>query len=165
MISWTVAYTQILKEKVAKQNLLEQEFEVYLPMFKKTRRHARRVDEVLTPLFPRYLFVGIDLEVAHWRSVNGTRGVSYLLVNDDRPVLIPNNIIEDLKAREENGLVPATSLLLFAKGDKVRILEGAFKDQVATFENLDSKKRVQLLLSFLGRETKVSLPYYAVEAA
>ena len=50
---WFVVYTQPLKETVAKQHLEEQGYDVYLPMFKKTRRHARRIDEVLQPLFPR----------------------------------------------------------------------------------------------------------------
>ncbi|EKE00951.1 MAG: hypothetical protein ACD_21C00250G0024 [uncultured bacterium] len=166
MISWFVAHTQPLKENIAKQHLLEQGFEIYLPQFKKTRRHARKIEEVLAPLFPRYLFVGMDLKTSPWRSVNGTRGVSYLLTNDNHPAVVPNEIIENLKAQEnEDGLVPVTSLLLFTKGDKVRILDGAFKDQVAVFETLDNKQRIQLLLNFLGREMKISLPYHAVEAA
>ena len=97
MISWSVAHTQSLKEKKAELHLLDQGFEVYLPRFKKMRRHARKVDEIIVPLFPRYLFIGMDLEVARWRSVNGTPGVSYLLMNQERPALISNSIIDDLK--------------------------------------------------------------------
>jgi transcriptional antiterminator RfaH len=166
MINWFAVHTQPLREQVAKQHLLEQGFEVYLPKFKKVRRHARKVEEVLAPLFPRYLFIGMDLETSRWRSVNGTRGVSYLLTNNDRPLAVPSKIIEGLKTQEsEDGLVPIASLLLFTKGEKVRILDGAFKDQIAVFENMDNKERVQLLLNFLGRETKISLPHYEVEAA
>jgi transcriptional antiterminator RfaH len=166
MKQWFVVHTQPLKESVAYQNLMEQDFEVYLPRFKKTRRHARKVDEVLAPLFPRYLFVGMDLEAHGWRSVQGTRGVSYLLTMNGRPALIPWRLIQDLKNQEtSDGLVPINSMALFMKGDKVRVLDGAFKDYVATFEQMDDKQRVQLLLTFLGRETRVSLPFYAVEAA
>ncbi|MBP9764325.1 MAG: transcriptional activator RfaH [Gammaproteobacteria bacterium] len=166
MISWYVAHTQPLKEQKAELHLLEQGFEVYLPRFKKMRRHARKVDEVIVPLFPRYLFVGMNLEAALWRSVNGTPGVSYLLMNQERPALISSSIIDDLKAQESaEGLVSVGSLFVFAKGDKVRILEGTFKDHTAIFEKLDDKQRVHLLLSFMGRETKFSLPIYAVEAA
>jgi len=166
MKQWFVVHTQPLKESVACHHLIEQDFEVYLPRFKKTRRHARKVDEVLAPLFPRYLFVGMDLEADGWRSVQGTRGVSYLLMMDGRPAIIPSRMIEDLKDQEtSDGLVPINSMALFAKGDKVRVLDGVFKDYVATFEKMDDKQRVQLLLTFLGRETKVSLPFYAVEAA
>jgi transcriptional antiterminator RfaH len=166
-ITWCVVYTQALKESMAAQNLLEQGFEVYLPRFKKTRRHARKVDEVLAPLFPRYVFVGMDRDVAEWRSINGTRGVSHLLMTDDRnPAHVPSTVIEALKAQEVSaGVVPVETLATFAKGEKVRVLEGAFKDQVGVFEGLDDKSRVQLLLSFLGRDTPISLPSYAVEGA
>ena len=60
-ITWCVARTQLLKELVAKQHLTEQGYEVYLPRFKKICRHARKVEEKLVPLFPRYVFVGKDI--------------------------------------------------------------------------------------------------------
>jgi transcriptional antiterminator RfaH len=47
----------------------------------------------------------------------------------------------------------------------VRIVEGALTDQMAIFESIDNKSRVQLLLTFMGRERKMTLPTYAVEAA
>ena len=167
MITWCVAYTQALKEGLAAQNLLAQGFEVYLPRFKKLRKHARKVEEVLAPLFPRYVFVGMDREVAAWRLVNGTRGVSHLLMTDDRhPASVPTSVIESLKSQEVSaGVVPVETLVAFTKGEKIRIMEGAFKDHVAIFDGLDDKSRVQLLLSFLGRDTKVILPAYAVEVA
>lgn len=166
MKSWFVAHTQALKESMAQQHLLEQGFEAYIPRYKKTRRHARKVTEVLAPLFPRYIFVAIDLETDCWRRINGTRGVAYLLMNDERPAVVPVEVIAGLKQQEdEHGVVPIDSMDAFVKGDKVRVLEGAFKDYSATFEALDDKQRVQILLSFLGRETRISLPHYAVEAA
>ena len=165
-ISWCVAHTQPQKEQVAKQFLLEQGYQVYLPRFKKIRRHARKVDEVLVPLFPRYLFVGMDLKTARWRSINGTRGVSYLLMSNDlKPACVPLSVIKEIKSQEiSEEIVPVESLLTFIRGEKVRILEGAFKDQIATFEELDPNSRVQLLLSFIGREINVTLPFYNVEA-
>ena len=166
MINWFVAHTQPLKELIAKQHLLEQGFEVYLPRFKKIRKHARKVEEILTPLFPRYIFVGMDLEVARWRSVNSTRGIAYLLTRDDYPAMLPTQVIRTLKSQEIiEGIVPVNSLNAFIKGDKVRVTDGAFKDQTAVFQGFDDKQRVQLLLGFMGREMQVSLPEYAVEAA
>lgn len=166
MKQWFVVHTQACKEAVAKHHLLNQGFDVYMPRFKKTRRHARKVEEVLAPLFPRYLFVGIDLSASGWRSIQGTRGVSYLLVMNNRPVVVSSRIIQCLKDQETaEGFVPLESMALFAKGEKVRVLEGAFKDYFAIFEKMDDKQRVQLLLTCLGREVTISLPSYAVEAA
>ena len=166
MKQWFVVHTQPCREIIAQQHLVEQGFDAYLPQFKKTRRHARKVDEVLAPLFPRYVFVGIDLEVDQWRSIQGTRGVSYLLTTDGQPAFVPSGVVQGLKGQEnEQGLVSLASMALFTKGDKVRILDGVFKDYVAVFDKMDDKQRVQLLLCCLGREMKVSLPSYAMEAA
>lgn len=167
MITWCAAYTQPLKELVAQQHLFDQGFDVYFPRFKKIRRHARKVEKVLLPLFPRYIFVGMSLKTARWRSINGTRGVSYLLMNNDlKPACVPFQVIEELKSREiSDGVVSIASLVAFTKGDNVQILEGVFKDQSAVFEALDDKSRVQLLLNFLGREVTVTFPVYTVKTA
>ena len=56
-------------------NLKRQGFEAFCPRFRKTRRHARRIDQVLAPVFPGYIFVHFDRERNQWRAVNGTHGV------------------------------------------------------------------------------------------
>ena len=166
-ITWCVVHTQPLKEVIAQKNLLDQGYSVYMPKFKKTVCRARKVEEKLVPLFPRYIFLGMDLSSARWRSVNSTRGVSYLLMSNNlNPAKVPTQIIDDLQAREiGDGIVPVTSLLSFVKGEKVRIVEGAFTDQMAIFRSMDDKSRVQLLVSFMGREVKITLPTCSVEAA
>lgn len=166
MKNWFVVYTQPGKEQIAIQHLTEQEFFIYIPCYRKERRHARKTDFISAPLFPRYLFIQFDLEKDRWRSINGTRGVSYLLMLDERPISISQEIVDTLKAKEdESGCVPMDSLSMFMQGEKVRILDGAFEGYTATFETLDDKSRVQLLLNFLGRNTKVMLPIQSIEAA
>lgn len=166
MESWFVVHTQSKKESVAKHQLALQGFDVYLPVFQKERRHARKIEKIIVPLFPRYLFVGLDLEVSPWRNINGTRGVSYLLANDGCPLHVPKHIIENLKLQEDaGGFVSASSMALFTKGDKVRVLQGVLQNQIGIFEALDDNDRVQLLFNILGQERKLSLPVYMVEAA
>ena len=68
-IRWYVVQTQVNGELKAAQNLMRQGFEVYLPCYLKRRRHARKIDLVSKPLFPRYLFVAIDVATQRaWRS-------------------------------------------------------------------------------------------------
>jgi transcriptional antiterminator RfaH len=166
MKKWYVVHSQPSKENLAQKHLCEQGFEAYLPQYKKTRRHARRVEEILSPLFPRYLFVELDLDMDQWRCVNGTRGVLCLLTNNGRPASVPNHIIEELKNRaDEDGIVPIETICLFSKGDTIRIKQGPFEGHLGTVDMLDDKRRVMLLLSFLSRKSKVSMPIEAVEAA
>ncbi|MBS0185088.1 MAG: transcriptional activator RfaH [Proteobacteria bacterium] len=166
MKQWFVVHTQPSKELVAQRHLLEQKYDVYLPRFKKICRHARKTREVLSPLFPRYLFIGIDLEIHSWRSINGTRGVSYLLTQDNCPLSLPSQIIEDLKQQENSdGILPLNCLVHFTKGDKLVILNGPFEGHTAIFEKLDDKQRVKVFLNFLGREMNVILSQDIIEAA
>ena len=60
---WYVVQTQANAEHKAVAHLGRQGFTTYLPRYLKRRRHARRVDIVPRPLFPRYLFVSIDVGV------------------------------------------------------------------------------------------------------
>jgi transcriptional antiterminator RfaH len=165
-ITWCVAHTHPLKESVAQQNLLDQGYEVYVPRFKKICRHARKVEEKLMPLFPRYIFVGMDFASALWRNINGTRGVSYVVMGgENTPSKVPASIIHELQSQEvSEGVLPLSSILTFSKGEKIRVIEGVFADQMAVFESMDDKSRVQVLLTFMGREMKMALPTYAVEA-
>ena len=66
---WYVAQTQPNAENKALAHLARQGFVTYLPRFLKRRRHARRIDVVAAPLFPRYLFIAIDMSMQRWRSV------------------------------------------------------------------------------------------------
>ncbi len=77
MISWCVAHTQPLKESIAQQHLLDQGYEVYMPRFKKTVRHARKVEEKLVPLFPPHISVGIDLNSDGWSCINATQSLPH----------------------------------------------------------------------------------------
>src|SRR5207248_8970534 len=73
---WFVAHTHPHAEGKATAHLNRQGFDIYLPRYLKRRRHARQVETVVAPLFPRYLFVAIDLNVQRWRSIYSTVGVS-----------------------------------------------------------------------------------------
>jgi transcriptional antiterminator RfaH len=53
MQRWYVVHTQSYQEARAELNLRRQGFEVWLPLSRRRRRHARRIDTVLAPLFPR----------------------------------------------------------------------------------------------------------------
>src|SRR3989338_8978188 len=164
MKQWFVSHTQPLKEIVAQIHLLEQGYEVYLPRFKKLKKHARKVEEVLSPLFPRYIFICMDISTTQWRQINGTRGISYLLTGSSgKPSFISTKIIESLKAQEEApGVVPLHSVTTLCVGDKVLLTEGMFKDQLAVLEKFTDTYRVQVLLSLLGKDVRLSVSLTSV---
>ena len=165
MKQWFVVHTHVQKEANATLHLVRQGFEVYLPQFLKVRKHARRRETVKKPLFPRYLFVAIDLSLDRWRSVNSTVGVSYIICNGETPVSVPEQIINSIKMREdEEGNVRPNKIVRFFKGEHVHIVDGALAGQEAIFNCPRDEDRVQVLLNLLGRPTKVTLPLDSINA-
>jgi transcriptional antiterminator RfaH len=165
MKRWYVAHTRPQAEARAREHLLHQGFEAWLPEYRKQRRHARRTDQVLRPLFPRYLFVRLDLDAERWRSVLGTAGVQHL-VGGDPPTPLADAVIEHLKARvDEEGLIPVSPALSLRSGDTVRIAEGPLADLEGVFLDIDDKDRVAILLSLMGRTLRVQVAAGDVEKA
>lgn len=158
MKRWYVIYTHASCEEKVLVNLKHQGFEAYLPRYRKTRRHARKVETVLRPMFPRYLFVALDLERDQWRSINGTFGAVAIFCRGEKPVAVPQGIVESIIAREdERGAVDLTPPGL-KRGDKVRIINGAFSDNTALIDEISDDQRVILLLDLMGRKVRVTVP-------
>lgn len=162
---WHVVQTQPRQERVAFAHLARQGFTPYLPLLRKTRRHARRTDVVTQPLFPGYLFAGFDPDAARWRAVNGTTGCLRLICCGDRPAALPERVIEAIRAREDTEGFVTLNPPSFLPGMAVRIVEGPFADLTGLFEARTDQERVVLLLNLLGRPTRVTVPAFAVEAA
>jgi transcriptional antiterminator RfaH len=163
---WYLAQTQPRAEAKASLNLRRQGFEVYLPRYMKQRRHARRIDCVTPPLFPGYLFVAIDVDAQRWLSVDSTFGVTRLVRDGDRPATVPFGVITALKCREdEKGWIVLDSRPQFSPGDKIRVLEGAFRDCYGLYEGMNAGERVAILLDLLGRKVRVVLQTDIIEAA
>ncbi len=163
---WFVVQTQVNGEAKAAQNLRQQGYDIYLPRYLKRRRHARKVDFTAKPLFPRYMFVAIDMATQRWRSIQSTFGVSRLVCNGDEPAAVPAGVVDALKQREdEKGFVKMDLRPSFAPGDKVRVLAGAFMDSAGLFNGMADHDRVSILLDMLGRKVRVLLDADMVAAA
>ncbi len=165
MEHWYVAHTQPRGETLALVNLLRQKFGAYLPRYLKRRRHARRIDWVASPFFPRYLFVKMDPGAVRWRAIHSTIGVSHLVCAGDKPLAMPDGIVESIQSREDAkvmvGMDPAIS---FKKGAQVQILSGPLCDQVGLFDCTCDDGRAVILLELLGRQVEVRVPNTAVAA-
>lgn len=155
--AWYVVQTQIQAEAKAAANLVQQGFEIYLPRYLKTSRHARRVNIVRAPLFPNYLFVRIDMESQRWRAINSTVGVQRLIGSESMPARIAADIVQGLKEHEQtDGFLSIVSpAARFKAGDAVRVLRNGFDSCRGTFQGKTENERVEVLLEMLGRKVRV----------
>ena len=86
---WYAVQTLQYAEKRAQAQLEQQKFRTFLPKRRKTIRHARKLSTVTAAFFPGYLFVLLDLNRDRWRSVNGTFGISTLVMAGELPCPVP----------------------------------------------------------------------------
>ncbi|MBN2751152.1 MAG: hypothetical protein JXQ84_00435 [Rhodospirillaceae bacterium] len=157
-MAWCVVSTLPNQESRAEKNLLRQGFRAWLPLLKRERRHARRIDVVEAPFFPGYLFVELDLDRDAWSSINGTYGVRRLLCQRETPACLPDGFIPALEQaiKQQSQPLPLDDGLL--PGKKVRLVDGAFVDSVGTLLRLEPKYRVALLLNILGTDVVTTVP-------
>jgi transcriptional antiterminator RfaH len=163
---WFVAHTQPHAEAKATSHLSRQGFEIYFPRYLKRRRHARRIEIVAAPLFPRYLFVAVDTTAQRWRSIYSTVGVARLVCNGNDPTAVPDGIVAALKDREDaDGFIKLDYRPPFRAGDRIRVLDGAFSSCLGLFEGMAERERIAILLDLLGRKVRVVLDADLVVAA
>jgi transcriptional antiterminator RfaH len=166
MIMWYAAYTQLHAEAKALDHLQRQGYGVYLPRYRRWVRHARRRALVSRPLFPRYLFVGLDRLTQRWRPIRSTVGVLGLVSRGEEPVAVAPGIIDALRRREGEGAFDLLSpAQLLRTGDTVRVTQGPFADLVGRLLGIADHERVYILLDLLGRTVRAEVAATAVEAA
>lgn len=164
--AWYVVHTHPHAEAKTAAHLVRQGYSIYLPRYLRRRRHARRVDTVARPLFPRYLFVAIDRLAQRWRAIQSTIGVAHLVCNGEQPAVLPGAIIDELMGRQnEAGFIQLDLRPRFSPGDKIRVADGVFATCLGLFDGMTDRERVAILLDLLGRKVRVVLDGDAIVAA
>lgn len=154
---WYVVRTLPQRELQAAKQLANQGFRAFMPRYWKNRRHARKVDTVSAPLFPRYIFVIVDRTRDRWRSIDGTLGVDRLLKSGGEPQPVPPGVVESLvRAADGEGNIRFDFQL--KEGQAIKVMAGPFAELVGQLERLDDNGRVKVLLEIMGGPVRVGLP-------
>lgn len=156
MDRYYVVQTQPQRERLAVAELKNQDFHTFFPILAKAPRVRRGKFEIppSSPLFPKYLFVKLDLDHDPWRSINGTRGVVRLMsMDEERPSPVPSAAMDRLLIAGEI-IQEATAALPFNVHDPVEFVDGPMKGLKALVR-LCERDRVSVLLNMLGGSTVV----------
>jgi transcriptional antiterminator RfaH len=163
MKAWHLIYCKPRQESLAKENLEQQGYTTYLPMTSVRRRKAgKRVIEA-SAMFPRYLFIQLSDDTEDWGSIRSTLGVSSLVRFGQIPAKVPEALILDLKAHEDESGLCVLVAPDFVEGDKVRIADGIFEGHEAIFICKNGLDRVSLLLEVLQKSTNIELDQEFIE--
>jgi transcriptional antiterminator RfaH len=163
MSYWACARVEPRRESVAQHFLKLAGYEVYLPRLRERRvSHGRRII-VTPPLFPSYIFV--EIRDGSWWSARWCVGVVAVIMSGDRPARVPDCTLDEIRRREVRGAVELSKPPGLQRGDKVRIVRGAFYGYLGLYEGMRPHERVDVLLGVLGGQHRVVLPAADVEAA
>ena len=166
MKCWYTVHTKPRQETVAEENLQRQGFPVYLPRIQAARRKKDRWQDVIEPLFPRYLFMQVDAETVSLAPVRSTRGVNNLVRFGYQLVPVPDELIACIKSMEdqESGLfIPKSPL--FNTGDRVSIVEGPFAQMEGIYHCDQGEHRAIILLECLGRLNTITVSRHSLAHA
>jgi len=119
------------------------------------------------PFFPGYLFVQADLEEVGLSAIQWRPGVVQVLGCDNRPSVIPDHVIAEIRHRV--GHVQKEDPMGLGRlkhGDRVRITTGPLAGYEGMFDlHLDRRTRVRILVEFLGRLTTTEVDVRTLEQA
>ncbi len=156
---WHVAFTNSRAEQETCADIRDIGFDAFTPMERHKRfRHGRKV-YYEQALFPRYLFACFDAEDPHWAAILEVDGVCDVLSNQGQPSPVPSQVVPKLKRMQQMGLFDHTKAPNpFPPGSQVMLDDdGPFAELVAKVLRVRTADRVDVLLSYLGREMLVNI--------
>ena len=155
--SWYLVHTKARQEETALTNLERQKYRCYMPMlhFEKIRRGKSVIVE--EPMFPSYVFVQLDNSGngQSWTPIRSTLGVRELVRFGGQSPRVDPDLIGALLEREH--MQQANPQALFAAGDKVVVMEGAFAGMEAIYQTADAERRSMILLNMLNKPVQMRI--------
>ncbi|ATX82018.1 transcriptional antiterminator RfaH [Mariprofundus ferrinatatus] len=155
---WFAVRTKPRKESVARDQLENQGFEVYLPLVNRRITHARKVSWQPRPFFSGYLFVHLGVDERRWSSIRSTVGVLAPVSFGSFYPPIPDSAIGMLQSsQDENGFIAisGTPRAPFASGEAVRLRDSSLKGLEGVFVEMRGDDRALILLDWMQKKIRV----------
>jgi transcription antitermination factor NusG len=148
---WLIALYKSNEVKKVERNLLNQNFNFYLPKITTKKINTNSKVEVL---FPGYIFVNTSLK--NYSALKYTMGIKNIIKFGDNISYIDSEEIEAMQMAEEVSKIdPIASQIQI--GQDVIIAKGSLAGSIVKVCSLPSKERVGILLSFLGSVRRVTI--------
>lgn len=170
MTRWYLAFSKPKQEELARQQLVNQGYEAYLPLFKKLGKPRSTGSQesaalVREPMFPRYVFFKPGVATQSIAAARSTRGVTTLVSFGFVPATVSDDLIDAIRALElEREQADLDHISPYQPGTRVRLRERGLQGLEGLVVSVSSK-RVTLLLEILGREKELTVEHSKLELA
>lgn len=162
---WYLVYCKPRQEAVARENLVRQGYETYLPFMRDARRRQRRRVAVVAPMFPRYLFIRLSSQTDNWGPIRSTLGVVSIVRFGREAAQVPDSLVDALRSREDEQGIQILPIEEYKPGSRVRITQGSFAGYEGIFQAASGRDRVTVLLDILGRDARTTVDTASIEPA
>ena len=154
--NWYAVYTRSRNEKKVHKLLTDQHIDSFLPLYKSLRQWSDRKKLVELPLFTSYVFVNINIKQSYY--VLCTDGVVKFVSFENKPAVIPDYQIENLKILIHSHHKFDKTSVSFEKGQKVMVNYGSLKGLIGELIRLGRKNRILIRIEHLFQNILVHIP-------
>jgi transcription termination/antitermination protein NusG len=150
-------------EKKVEMLLKRKGIETFLPLIERIRHWSDRRKRILTPLFPGYEFIRLQLSTDLRRTILQTAGVRSLVGTSHAPSIVPASQVQVLQ-QLLHSRAECDMRSFLRVGQKVRICSGA----LAGIEGIlveGTAKRLVISIDCIQRSLSVVIDGYDIELA
>lgn len=150
-----------IRQRVEATGMDDKILEILVPVQKKIVVKKGKQDIKEDKIFPGYVLIKMELNENTWDLVRNTEGVRGFVKTDKYPRPLPESEVNAIMKFQE--VEQPSYQTSFSVGEAVKITNGAFADFIGSVEELDNTKgKIKVLISFLGREAPVELDFSQV---
>ncbi|HPL63971.1 MAG: transcription termination/antitermination protein NusG [Syntrophales bacterium] len=143
-----------MKEKFAEILIPEEDIVELIKGEKKTSKRK---------FFPGYVLIRMEMNDDTWHIVKNTPKVTGFIGSKDKPSPIPDNEVEALRTRIDEGTLKPKPKFKYETGDHVRIIDGPFTNFDGVVDEVKPEKgKLRVIVSIFGRSTPVELDFIQV---
>ncbi len=155
------AVARNLKSRIEAFDLGDKVFDVMVPIEKKIKiKNGKRI-VYEEKMFPSYVFVDMIVDDSSWYVVRNTPHVTGFIGAGSTPLPVDKKEI-DIIFKRIRGDEPHYKIDL-SIGDRVKIIDGPFKDFEGKVQGVDTEKgRVKVLVGVFGRETPIDVDFLQI---
>ena len=148
---WLVATYKINEIKRLESNLLNQNFDYYLPKIKIKKANSNFEEEAL---FPGYVFINIGFE--DYSLIKYTKGIKKVVKFGKNIPRLTDNEIKNIQSIEKLSYSKPIITKINIGQDAI-VSDGPFKGTLVKICALPSKHRIEVLLTILGSSRRISI--------
>ena len=174
-MNWYILKVQSNREESIRESLLRRVSiqgldryfdEVIVPTEKVTEFKAGKKRVIKRKLYPGYIVVHMEINEDTWFLVRETPGIGDFTGASGVPTPMLPHEVERIIAKQEEKSEKAPDLKIpFAKGDRVKVIEGNFENFEGEVDAIDKTNgRVTVMITIFNRTTPVEFEYWQVES-